>query len=126
MPSNTNGLPWPLPSEPVRDGAVNIRALADRLNSLSLWREYQSGRGAYTPNAGGLFNLTWPHAFKVGTTPAIFFNVRSLAGGSFIPYAFLESTGDHNGVVIHVHELQGNQPWGAGVDVHWLAIGEPA
>lgn len=40
MPANTpNGLPYPLPTDPVAEGAAAIRDLAEAINTPEAWRE---------------------------------------------------------------------------------------
>ena len=40
MPANTpNGLPYPLPTEPVAEGALAIRNLAEAVNTPQAWQE---------------------------------------------------------------------------------------
>jgi hypothetical protein len=48
MPANTpSGLPYPLPTEPVRDGAVAIRALAEATDTLLIgpWQSCTNNSG---------------------------------------------------------------------------------
>jgi hypothetical protein len=66
MPGNTaNGLPYPLPSEPVRDGAVAIRNLAEELTKRAVIATTTRGavvyvRQALTSNAGGYVQYPLP------------------------------------------------------------------
>jgi len=59
MPSQTaQGYPYPLPSEPVRDGAVAIRNLAEAIQArLPITRSFWL-RGGFTTNSSGGIDIT--------------------------------------------------------------------
>jgi len=65
MPGTTpEGAPYPLPSEPVRDGAVAIRNLAEWVSPRTP-RKTMVVNGNYVTDAQGYFSITVP-----GTTVA--------------------------------------------------------
>ena len=58
MPSNTaHGYPYPLPTEPVRDGAVAIKNLADANQARVPIQRGTWQRGGYTTNEFGGINV---------------------------------------------------------------------
>lgn len=58
MPSATaNGYPYPLPTEPVRDGAVAIKNLADAVEARLPIKRSSWQRGGYTTNSFGGINV---------------------------------------------------------------------
>lgn len=70
MPSNTtNGLPYPLPTEPVKDGAVSIQNLANALDTRGNGYYTQRGSTTWTVPAGGVFMFVYP--LKFAGTPIV-------------------------------------------------------
>lgn len=60
MPSNTaGGWPYPLPTEPVRDGAVAIKALADQANKRLVNLSVFGVRTVAAFDANGLWYAPW-------------------------------------------------------------------
>lgn len=122
MPGQTaNGLPYPLGTEPVRDGDNAIKALADALQVRGHGLEIQSGIANLTP-AGGNVSFFWPHQFKAGGSVHCVWT--GVAIGGFIPLIVINSVPDSAGVTLYVREMIGNQPWGTGFFAHWVAIGQ--
>lgn len=54
-----HGLPWPEPTNPVRDGAAAIRSLAEYVDPRVPWEVYATS-GGYTTNQFGGIALTTP------------------------------------------------------------------
>ena len=73
MPSATaGGLPYPLPTEMVRDGATAIKNLADMLELRGHGMLVQSALLAASPlSASGDYNWIYPKPFKAGTSPVV-------------------------------------------------------
>jgi hypothetical protein len=64
MPTTTaDGLPYPLPTEPVRDGAANISALANALSRRGMGKRFEIRRITVTPNGFGNAVVTFGRAF---------------------------------------------------------------
>jgi hypothetical protein len=64
MPSNTtDGLPYPLPTEPVKDGAVSIQNLATALDSRGNGFYTQRGTSTWTIPSNGVFVHVFPLKF---------------------------------------------------------------
>jgi len=83
MPGMTaGGLPYPLPSEPVRDGAAAIRDLAEAIEARGGGREVRAFRVLITPDGGGTFAQLFPGgSFKAGTVPNVTVTCESSASG---------------------------------------------
>lgn len=65
MPANTPaGLPYPLPTEPVKDGAVSIQNLATALDGRGQGLYSIRGQNSsWNVPAGGLYSFTFPYKF---------------------------------------------------------------
>jgi hypothetical protein len=65
MPSQTaGGLPYPLPSEPVRDGAVAIKNLADAIEGRGGGVFTQVGKTQVTTQPAGIAIIFFPVVFS--------------------------------------------------------------
>jgi deoxyribose-phosphate aldolase len=63
MPANTStGLPYPLPTDPVRAGATDIKALADALELRGGGFKFIAGKVATATDAQGFAQVTFPGA----------------------------------------------------------------
>jgi hypothetical protein len=69
MPTNTaGGWPYPLPTEPTRDGAVNMQALADQAQKrLAEWSLVPVATVALF-NVNGLVYIAWSDLLPAGQT----------------------------------------------------------
>ncbi len=105
MPGTTpSGLPYPLPSEPVRDGAVAIRNLAEKLDPRAPYgqmvinqNQATNGDGYFSINApgnfiaaaigyAGVFQPIVINVFNSGGT-GVGFKAWGVSGGNWIPIA---------------------------------------
>jgi hypothetical protein len=79
MPTNTAGKwPYPLPTEPTRDGAINMQALADTADRRLANCGVQYGAvGGGVADANGALSVTFAKPFL--TVPAVTVTVRDSA-----------------------------------------------
>jgi len=70
MPNTAGGLPYPLPTDPVKDGATAIQALADALEARGHGQRVEGRSVAVTTNASGGFSFTFARAFS-SAPPAV-------------------------------------------------------
>lgn len=59
MGQTPQGLPWPEPTAPVRDGSAAIRALAEAVSPRTPY-EVLAGSGGYATNSNGGISITTP------------------------------------------------------------------
>lgn len=59
MGTTANGLPWPEPTAPVRDGAAAVRALAEAVDPKAPFKVF-AGSGGFTVNAQGGIAINLP------------------------------------------------------------------
>ena len=98
MPGTTpNGLPYPLPSEPVRDGAVAIRNLAEKLNPRAPYGQMVINQNQAT-DAQGYFTINAPGQYVAatigysGTFGPIIVNVYN-SGGTGVGFKAFQPNG---------------------------------
>jgi hypothetical protein len=82
MGQTTNGLPWPEPTAPVRQGSADIRALAEAVETRGGGRDLQAGQTIVTTNQFGQFRITPPHAIT-SQFPAVLIQEGSGSTGDF-------------------------------------------
>lgn len=116
MPSKTpTGLPYPLATEPTRDGAANIQALA-----VALDVRVQAGTAVISTNVTGDGYVPYPVAFKAGTKPYVVV-VMSDPPSGYIASSFQQYT-DNTRAAVRVTTLAGAVVNG-NIRVEWIAIG---
>jgi len=72
MPSTTaGGLPYPLPTEQAKDGAVAIQNLANALQARTLGLQFVVGQVIVTCNAAGGWGFNFARPFKTGAVPLV-------------------------------------------------------
>jgi phosphoribosylaminoimidazole (AIR) synthetase len=88
MPSLTaGGLPYPLGTEPVRDGDNAIKALADALQVRTLGYQFVASQVIVTTNAAGGFGITFTRPFKTGNNPFVLCQHADGSGTSLVVLA---------------------------------------
>ena len=121
MPSKTaSGLPYPLPSEPVRDGAVSIQNLASAVDV-----RIQAGSAIIVTTAGsGDGYIPFPVAFKSGTKPVVIvqFSDPSTSFGGVLAWSFFQYT-DATKIAVRVTNMTGGLPPAGNYRMEWHAIG---
>lgn len=119
MPSSTaDGLPYPLPSEPVRDGAVNIQALATAVGV-----KVQSGSAFITTTAGSSDGyIPFPVAFRAGTTPAVIMQSGDPANGAILVVSYYQFT-DNTRAALRLTTPAGGLIGAGTYRIQWHAIG---
>jgi len=91
MGTTPRGLPWPEPSDPVRDGATAIRALAEAIDNRGGGLLIQAEQFVYTTQPSGVANHSFPKPFAA--TPVIILGQISLGA-----YTVRLCVGDYGGV----------------------------
>lgn len=125
MPSNVAGWPYPLASEPVRDGAAAIQALATALSQRIVigGARIQAGQSVVTTNAFGQFSITTPYQV-LSAFPTVLFQDGdgSTAAGAWISAAYYPGpTATISGFVRNIASLG---TWFVGtMRVNWLVVG---
>lgn len=72
MPLTTaGGLPYPLPTEQAKDGAVAIQNLANALQARTLGLQFVVGQVIVLTNAAGGWGFTFSRPFKTGAVPLV-------------------------------------------------------
>jgi hypothetical protein len=116
MPSKTpTGLPYPLATDPVRDGATAVQALAAALDV-----RVQAGTAVVATNPQGDGYVPFPVAFRSGTVP-VFVPVMSDPASGYVASSYRQYTNSDAGLV-HVSLLSGAPATGT-VRVEWIAVG---
>lgn len=115
MPSKTpRGLPYPLPPEPVRDGALRIRELAEAIDADFI----KAGRVDRQIEPNGFSRIEASECFFSNGAPAAIIPVG-------IHYAFHPSWDgfvDGGGALLRVYDQNGTQyAAGATVAYYWIA-----
>lgn len=118
MPSKTpTGLPYPLSTEPVKDGATAIQALTAALDV-----RIQSGSSVVTLNGTlGDAQIPFPVAFKSGTQPT-FIPVMSSPMAGFTVASYQQYTNTVQGS-IKIATAAGGIPNSGSYRVEWIAVG---
>jgi len=90
MGTTAGGLPYPEPTAPVRDGANNIKALADALQARGHGQRIEH-RSVYAEmNAAGGFGIQWARPFTAA--PEVAWILGNAAAG-FVPVAGMLASG---------------------------------
>jgi hypothetical protein len=123
MALTAGGLPYPLGTEPVRDGDNAIKALADALQLRGYGLKAQYGR-VDPAVTGGNYSLVYPVAFS---SPPLLFLVQSdvLAANKLIRAAVNNTSGgvDATRAVLYITNDFDNAAFTGNVILRWLAIG---
>jgi hypothetical protein len=118
MATTAGGLPYPVPTDPVAQGADAIRALAEAIDRHFL-------TGAFTGNtaANGVLTVTFPGA-GFTSAPTVIAALQFGAGGTDFTGYLIAST--NTGFTYRL--FQSGSPAAAGVTarINWLAVGVPA
>lgn len=131
MPSQTaGGLPYPLPTEPVRDGAQAIHNLADAIQARGGGQLIQAGNSSGVTQPTGVLRVNFPVAFKSGTSPVVV-----AWGGDFedanwnyiLSFAFKSYGWDNQGFHVVAHKEKDGTPYGSQtLNLQWIAMGQAA
>ena len=123
--SNHFQIPYPEPTEPTRDGAVNMKAISDRVDAVlyakGLTLATQSATAVVTTNASGDANV--PFTVPFTAAPA---SVLAGPGGSGVAIAMCPYAGALialNLFAIKAVFLTTGTPVSGGVRVNWIAQG---
>jgi hypothetical protein len=123
MPGTTaGGLPYPLPSDPTRNGAADIKALADALQLRGHGLRIESGVRGNLLFTGGLATITFATAFA--NPPVVIWE----PGNPFTVNNTVFTTGIQSrtvsGFVAAAWVINPTPGWyGAGMDVYYIAVG---
>lgn len=115
MAKTTTGLPYPVPTDPIAQGADAIKLLAEGID-----KHIQSGVFSYVTAANGLFTVTFPVAFT--SPPAVVAIPQAGTGYSWTVQlnAGLVTATSFGGVLWRAGVAP---PAGTTVPIHWIAIG---
>lgn len=123
MPSTTaGGLPYPLPTEPVRDGANAVKALADALQVRTLGLMFQVGQAIVTCNGAGGWSIVFPQPFKTGAAP-LMLAIDGGASGTSIRILGVMTPVSATSVSGVAREYNGVAASNAVIRITYLAIG---
>lgn len=118
--ATTNGLPYPLGTEPVRDGDNAIKNLADALDRRGYGYRTEARTVVVTPNAAGGFAFNFARPFASGQ-PICAWTI-TWAGSNMVPVAGIQNvtlTGA-SGVACNA---MGGQAITTGFNVFYIAVG---
>lgn len=122
MPGATaSGLPYPLPTEPVRDGANAVKALADALEKRGLGLRFVVGQVIVTTNAAGGWGITYPSPFGGNATLAL--AIDGGADGSALRTIGIQTGPTNLGMAGVAREPGGNFAANANIRITYLAMG---
>jgi hypothetical protein len=122
MGSTVNGLPWPEPTAPVRDGAAAIRALAEALENRGGGRDVQAGQTIVTTNQFGQFRIT-PARTIASQFPSVMFSDGSASTSDYALFGaeYLGTNAQIGGFARYISNLG---VWAANISirVNWLVV----
>lgn len=129
MPANTaGGLPYPLPTEQAKDGAVAIQNLANALEARGGGLLVQAGSAVVSLNASGDGNFSYGVAFKAGTKPSVLLQVSDPLASIWVSPNYPASS--NTVCPFRLTTQQGaNPPVSPGAGpwrVNWIAVGAAA
>lgn len=117
MASTSDGLPYPLGTDKVRDGDNAIAALAAAISQLSRW--VKAGRADRTIEGNGYLRLTPAESFPSGKAPA---SITAIGINEQFRPAW-DGTVDGGGSLLRVYKPDGSQwPAGSLVAVYFIAV----
>lgn len=128
MPSNTaGGWPYPLPAEPTRDGAVNMKALADtsqaRLNTVAVWAAYTVAafdvNGLWYAAAWSAFGMQWDAIPTISASAS----TGSIGGDANVHVQVYRPHNSANGMVLQGAYVKDGRVFSGNLDVYVIAIG---
>jgi hypothetical protein len=90
MGNTAGGLPYPEPTAPVRDGAGNIKSLADKLEARGHGQRIEHRSVYATMNAAGGFGISWARPFAAA--PEVAWILGNAASG-IVPVAGMLASG---------------------------------
>jgi hypothetical protein len=124
MATTAGGWPYPLGSEPVRDGDNAIKAVADTAEKRLGTRAVRAARSDLTATTGGNFRIVLTDIVVTACTitPVI-------PGNAVVTIVTLEGAGgggQKSGVVFNLWVNGAVLPSGSACAVMWVAVGTPA
>lgn len=125
MATTAGGLPYPLPSAPVRQGAADIKALADALELRGGGLSVQAGSAVVTLNAQGDGQFSFGVPFKAGTKPSVLLQITDPLGSFWVAPNYAAATNSTCPFRVTTQVGAGNPatpgpgPW----RVSWIAVG---
>lgn len=124
MPGTTpNGLPYPLASEPVKDGAVAIQNLAAALDNRGYGLRVEAKRVQVTTNASGVAVVTFAKAFP---SPPVIATVAGTGdvGGFFLIACLYDPQNDTGQrFSVGLRNVNPSGPFAGTCYIHYVAIG---
>lgn len=125
MPSTTaGGLPYPLPTEQAKDGAVAIQNLANALQVRGAGWMTQTGSGVVTLNASGDGQIPIGTPFKAGTKPIVLMQVTDPLAAYFVVPNYAAAT--NAAMPFRMYTPAAGTPAAGPYRVQWIAIGVAA
>lgn len=109
-------LPYPLPTDPVMQGADNIRALAETLDPRVPARIHSGVQTLAGNGASGQMIITLPSG-KFTQPPVVQLTVQQ-GGATFMPFVVTITTVQFSIVARHYQNVVG----AFSLPIHWLAI----
>jgi len=111
MPAKTGtGLPYPLGTDPVRDGDNTMQALAEAVDAQ--WR-----RGDYIPTTNAQGGFIWPLSPPFAGPPICVFTDGDASGSSCRQFGVYQAGSNGAQVAVQVFELDGTPAVNATVRV---------
>lgn len=124
MPSTTaGGLPYPLPGESVRDGALAIKNLADAIQLRGGAQALRGGRSDLVATTGGLFKIVFTDMVVTGIA------IQGMIPGNAV--ATVTATegagggGQRSAIIFQLWQNGVALGAGASCAVMWVAVGTP-